>query len=132
MEVHNIYLIGGEDDEAAEFIQSEREGRCSLACTYRGKHIEASADDFFEALCELRLHLEADGLIPFCYGASLNVFPSAMSRQMSSGLAAYRTTFGKQALRSDLVQIFAEGHDVIPASVENQRKFFDDWLKSLR
>ena len=131
MEGHNIYLIGGEDDEAAEFIQSEKEDRCSLVCTYRGKRIEASADDFFEALCALRRQLQTDGLIPFCYGASLNVFPSAMSRQMSSGLSAYRLTLGKQALRADLVQIFAQGHDVIPASVEHQQQFFDDWLKSL-
>lgn len=132
MSAHLIYLIGGEEEEFAEFEAKEAEDSCTLVCRYRGKNIEAHADDFFDALCEVRLKLEDEGLIPFCYGASLNVFPSAMSRQMSMGKAAYRMTLGKQALRSDLVQIFAEGSDVVPSTVERQREFFRGWIDSLQ
>jgi hypothetical protein len=131
MTAHRIYLIGGEDEEFAQFEESEAEDSCALICCYRSKEIEAHADDLFDALCEVRLKLEVEGLIPFCYGASLNVFPSAMSRQMSLGRAAYRMTLGKQSLRSDLVQIFAEGPDIIPATVTRQREFFQSWLQSL-
>ena len=132
MTAHRIHLIGGEDEELAEFVENEHDDLCALICRYRGKEIEAQAEDFFEALCEVRLKLEVEGLIPFCYGASLNVYPSAMSRQMSLGKAAYRMTLGKQALRSDMVQLFAEGPDVIPAPVARQREFFQSWLQSLQ
>lgn len=33
----------------------------------------------------VRLELEKEGLFPFCYGASLNVFLSSMARPMSNG-----------------------------------------------
>lgn len=132
MTAHHIYLIGGADDEFAEIEESEGQDTCGLICRFRGKEIAAHADDFFDALVAIRLSLEVEGLIPFCYGASLNVFPSAMSRQMSMGKAAYRMTLGKQALRSDMVQIFAEGPDVIPASVTRQREFFQSWHQSLQ
>ena len=126
-----LYLIGGQDDETAEFIARDDETACYLACSFREARIEASADDYFEALCIIRSRLEEDGLIPFCYGASLNVYPSAMSRQMSGGTSAYRLTLGKQALNEDLVPIFAEGSDVIPSTLSNQREFFEKWLQSL-
>jgi hypothetical protein len=128
---HTIYLIGGTEDETAVFREAEAGDLCVLTCSYRGKQIEASEQDFFEALCKVRSEMEAEGLIPFCYGASLNVYPSAMSRQMSAGRAAYRMTSGKQATKQDLVQIFDEGPDIIPASLESQRKHFDEWLNSL-
>jgi hypothetical protein len=131
MNTHRVFLIGGTENEVAELTESEVSGQCVLLCKYRDKLIEASADDFFDALCAIRLQLERDGLVPFCYGASLNVFPSRMSREMALGKAAYRMTEGKQALRSDLVKIFDEGPDVIPSSVQNQREYFDSWIRSL-
>ncbi|WP_208450957.1 hypothetical protein, partial [Burkholderia cenocepacia] len=87
--------------------------------------------DFFEALSAVRQRLEAHGLLLGCYGASLNVFPSPMARQMGSGLKAYRLTLGQQAKRQDLVRIFDTGPDVRPASVAAQREYFDTWQKSL-
>jgi hypothetical protein len=128
---HIIYLVGGADDETAEFTEIEAEDSCSLLCKYRDRQLEATADDFFQALCEVRVQLEAEGLLLFCYGGSLNVYPSAMSRQMAAGRAAYRMTLGKPALAADLVQIFAQAADVIPASVANQLRFFDEWFQSL-
>jgi hypothetical protein len=131
MTTHLVPLIGGADSETAELIESEGTDTCSLACNYRGKSIEAHAADFFEALVELRKELEKEGLLLLCYGASLNVYPSRMSREMAAGRAAYKATLGKQARREHLVQIFEQGPDIIPTSVQRQREFFEAWLKSL-
>jgi hypothetical protein len=132
MSSHRIPLIGGADSETATLIEDETSGRCALVCEYRDKRIDAVADDYFDALCIIRTQLEEDGLLPFCYGASLNVFPSRMSREMSLGKSAYRMSQGKQALREDLVKIFDQGPDVIPSSVENQKAYFEDWIRSLK
>jgi len=51
---------------------------------------------------------------------------------MGRGLKAYRITEGKHARREDLVFIFGQGPDVIPAGVDMQRRFFDDWVAAPR
>ncbi len=51
---------------------------------------------------------------------------------MGRGLKAYKFQMGTQATGADLVDIFAEGPDVIPASVELQEQHFKDWIASLR
>jgi hypothetical protein len=133
-EQYDIALIGAGagDDERAVFTCDESNPVCRLTCTYRGKTIAAEAGDFFEALCRVRRQLEPEGLIPFCYGASLNVYPSAMARDMGLGFKAYRMTKGVHARGSHLVEIFDTGPDVIPASVEAQEAFFLEWLATPR
>ncbi|MET4172984.1 hypothetical protein AB7645_39490 [Bradyrhizobium sp. 956_D2_N1_5] len=132
-EQHNIALIGGSNDERAVITEYEIDPVvCKLTCTYRGKMIEAEAPDFFEALCLIRRQLEREGLIPFCYGASLNVYPSAMARDMGAGLKAYRMKKGVHARMADLVEIFDTGPDVTPASVDAQEEFFREWLAAPR
>ena len=131
MSEHTVHLIGGEDDETA-VVTATSPGRdwCSITITYRGKTLQADATDYFKALQEIRGLMEADGLIPFCYGASLNVYPSGMSRDMAQGMVAYRTTFGRSTTREDLVRIFDEGADVIPSYVTQQREFHEKWIRS--
>ena len=135
-EQHRIFLIGGDDDETAVFTLFDESDyahtRCRLRCEYRGKAVESTATDFFQALCDVRGLLAEDSLIPFCYGASLNVYPSPMARDMGQGLKAYRMTEGRHARMDDLVEIFAEGPDVIPASVSAQEQFYRDWLAAPR
>jgi hypothetical protein len=65
-----------------------------------------------------------------CYGASLNVYPSGMGRDMGAGLMAYRTTIGKVPELADLVNIFDEGPDFIPATVAQQEEHYQEWLRS--
>jgi hypothetical protein len=132
MSDHIIHLIGGEDDETATLTTEDRDEICHISFRYRDRIIEASAADYFDAFCQIRLQLEPERLIPFCYGASLNVYPSGMARNMGSGLSAYRLTTGRQALTKDLVGIFDTGHDVIPASVANQKEHYNDWIHSLK
>jgi hypothetical protein len=131
-EQHEIALIGAGDGERAVITEYEIGHTCKLICAYRGKTIEAEAGDFFEALCLIRRQLEHEGLIPFCYGASLNVFPSGMARDMGAGLKAYRLKKGVHARGADLVEIFDNGPDVIPASVDAQEAFWLEWLATPR
>lgn len=132
METHSIFLIGGADNERATLFEDEVDGNCHLKLIWRGSETTASADDFFEALCGVRLELEAEGLLLFCYGASLNVYPSGIARSMALGKTAYKMQTGKHASMSDLVDIFSEGPDVIPATVARQREYFNEWVSSDR
>lgn len=132
MKQHLVFMIGGADDETANFIEDETNGLCRLVCEYRGKTIFAEAHDYFEALCSIRLELEKERLIPFCYGASINVYPSAMARDMGKGKAAYKREMGKHATRESLVRIFDHGADITPSTVALQREYFQDWLASIQ
>jgi hypothetical protein len=131
-EQHRVFLVGGNDDETAIFRLFDEANHCRLKCEYRDKAVESAATDFFRALCDVRGLLAEEGLIPFCYGASLNVYPSGMARDMGRGLKAYKLAMGRHAKTDDLVEIFAEGFDVIPASVAAQEQFYRDWLASPR
>jgi hypothetical protein len=135
-ERHRIHLVGGADGETAVFMlfdeSDHARARCRLRCEYRDKAVETTAADFFQALCDIRSILAQDGLIPLCYGASLNVYPSGMARDMGQGLKAYKMAVGRHAKMEDLVDIFSEGADVVPASVAAQEQFWRDWLASPR
>jgi hypothetical protein len=131
-ETFSVRLVGGSDGERATFEINDVKNRCLLTCRYRDKTISSDSTDFFEALVSIRRQLQADGLAPYCYGASLNVFPSGMARDMGQGLKAYKLTLGKHAKSADLVDIFDEGTDVAPADVDAQEQFYRDWLGSPR
>ncbi|MDE1882820.1 MAG: hypothetical protein KGH70_02465 [Rhodospirillales bacterium] len=93
--------------------------------------IEATASDMFEALCQLRLHLQSAGCKILCQGARLNVFPSRMTRQMGDGTSAYQLTMGHPATFEDLVNIFDPTEAADTASVKEQADYYQAWLKSL-
>jgi hypothetical protein len=104
--------------------------QCDICLTYGASAVRGSGPDFFEAFCRVRERLTALGLRPLCYGASRNVFPSGMARDMADGLKAYKLRLGFPATGDNIVEIFETGPDVDPVSVEAQRQFFDDYLKS--
>jgi hypothetical protein len=106
--------------------------RCRLTLQYPGGEIRAEALDYFEALCQIRKELETKGWRPVCFGSSENVYPSGMCRDMGMGLKAYRMELGRQAALADLVMIFDTAPDLQPVSVEDQRRFFERWVRSLQ
>ena len=122
----------GEEAEGTFTYDPKRHGNCHLSLQLAGRTFEATESDFFEALCTIRNTLEREGIETLCYGASKNVFPSAMARDMGSGLAAYKNTMGLHARRDDMVYIFDGGDDVEPATVAQQRAFFHAWVNSPR
>ncbi len=91
----------------------------------------AMAADCFEALILLRLELEPLGLIPLCWGASLHVYPSELSRIMGVGDIAYRLTLGQFARSADQVNIFDDGPGLVVATVAEQEEFTRAWFDSL-
>jgi hypothetical protein len=107
------------------------DGQCEVTVTTEGKQFAGVADDFFEALLRVRAQLEPNGLLLGVRGASLDVWPSSMARQMGGGLKAYRMVMGKQALSRDLVSIFEVSPDIRPATVIDQMANRDAWFKSL-
>jgi hypothetical protein len=127
---YRIDLVGGADDEYGTLSTCAGERQCRVEFMYRGKSLEAEAFDFFEAFCKIRIELEQERLLPFCYGASLNVYPSGMCRSADSGLKAYRMKMQQHLDISDLVEIFSQGPDVVPALVSRQFEFFEKWLRT--
>ena len=90
MAEYRIDLVGGATGEFGTLLTRVEEQKCHVEFRYRGKSLRAEAFDFFEAFCRIRLELEQEHLLPLCYGASLDVYPSGMSRSMGAGLKAYR------------------------------------------
>ncbi len=88
--------------------------------------------DFFETMIKLRLDLEREGALLCCFGASENVYPSSMARQMGAAILAYRMRLGAPALQKDLVNIFETDETVVPATVAQQEDFRQRWYESLR
>jgi hypothetical protein len=127
---HSLRLICEGKEEPAKVLLTDKGRDCHLALRCRDKCVEALASDYFKAFSIVRQELEKEGLQPLCYGASLNVWPSGMGRDMGAGLTAYRLTMGKHARREDLVDIFEYGPDVVPATVAQQKEFWEAWLKS--
>ncbi|WP_136616307.1 MULTISPECIES: hypothetical protein [Mesorhizobium] len=128
-----VFLVGGGtgEEEVAMFTLHVDGAVCSLTCGYRDRVIKAEEEDFFEALFQIRLRLEVDGLLPFCYGASANVYPENTVMEKSRGLIACKVKMGQLPQKTDLVDIFDDGVDVIPVFVRTQQEFWEEWLASL-
>ena len=84
----------------------ENEDLVAVKIKLAEKTYEARAESYFETLQNLRKELERDGIQILCNGAARNVYPSPMTLAMGYGRKAYKMTWGKQAPRKDLVEIF--------------------------
>jgi hypothetical protein len=116
-------LIWEEDPSDAKLVK--------LSLRFDGREITSSDEDYFSAMCSIRRVLEKEGGLLRCYGASLNVYPSPMSRDMGGGVKAYKLRMGAHAKIADLVSIFETGPDVSSASVDEQERFYIEWLQSI-
>ena len=98
-----------------------------LGLRFNGREIVVSNEDYFHAMQQIRLQLEKDGIYLYCYGASKNVYPSAMSIDMGAGQKAYRLAIGEHAKISSLVSIFDSGDDIVLSTVAEQEQYYRDW-----
>jgi hypothetical protein len=84
--------------------------------------------DLFACLGAVRSRLEEDGLLLCCQGASLSVYPSGMTRQMSNGRLAYPMRRSPPVTDADLIDIFAPAGlaevGTIAEQLESRRAFF--------
>ena len=90
----------------------------------------SAGDDLYSCLASLRNQLPDIKFL--CKGSKINVHPSRSTRQMTSGLMAYELTMGKQARRSDLVNIFDYDNNNLTNEPDEQNIFFEEWIKSLK
>ncbi|CAI8935187.1 DUF4325 domain-containing protein [Pseudomonas sp. IT-P253] len=67
-----------------------------------------------------------------CKGAKINVRPSSMSSQMTSGIMAYEHELGVRATRKNLVNIFDYDDKDIINDPKLQKEYFFRWLESIR
>ena len=102
-----------------------------IILNYERKKLVQIARDFFEALCLIRLQLEAENTMILCNGSRYDAYPSGMSRQMSNGLALYINKLREPSKRQDLVNIFDYADADFISSVSEQQDFHNKWLASL-
>lgn len=127
----SIKLLGGEEGETARVIATKVEGLYQISCEYRQKTVIATGDNYFKAFCKIRRHMEKDFLLPFCYGASINVFyEDGIDNDIAPGMTVCKLQPGRKTNNEDRVPLFADGPDVLPALVGEQREFHDLWLHS--
>ena len=126
-----IVTKAGEEAGEAEVSYHAENRRCLLQLRLGTSQFLGEGPDYFEALCEVRRQLEAQGLLVRSYGGSRNLFLSGMCRDMGAGLSGYRVSAGKRPARADLVRIFDTGPDVEPVTVDEQRAFGREWLHSI-
>jgi hypothetical protein len=87
-------------------------------------------EDLFEALITLRAELEKTGQKILCSGSRVDVFPSGMSRSMAGGRKAYVMELGLPA--TELVDILDYADPESIGSIEQQRQFHQEWIKSIK
>ncbi len=88
-------------------------------------------DDLFKSLQLIRAFFEEKGAKVLCNGARVDVHPSGMSRGMGRGRKAYVVKLGKQARRTDLVDIFDYADPDQIGSIKNQSQYYKQWMDSL-
>jgi hypothetical protein len=84
--------------------------------------ISITSNSNFVAMQHLRIHLEHQGILLLCYGASLDCH--------EQGGMLYRLKLGEGQLR-ERFNLWSEGPDLIPATVEQQNSYFQKWLASI-
>ncbi|WP_116190826.1 hypothetical protein [Paenibacillus taihuensis] len=124
---------GSQSKENLEVYEEapDDEDKVLLSIRVGEEQISFKSENFFDALKQLRQHLEERHIQIKCNGAALNVYPSPMALSMGAGRLAYRLTFGRQAKTSDLVDIFECDNDLTFVSIDEQLNFYKSWLKSL-
>ncbi|GEM_PF-1501923 len=120
-------------DESKDPIRGDPVVQLTLTITLPegDAHYSAVCPTAFGAFQRIRRQIEPLGWRLHCYGASLNVFPSRLYIDLSSGIRAYRMKMGIPAQLHDLVNIFDTGDDVILSTVAEQSAFYQSWLHSL-
>lgn len=128
-------LINKENTIDEELILFEElpddEDMVLLEMTVEGQKISCTSDNFFSALIGLRNELEEKGIQILCNGAAKNVYPSPMQLSMGYGRKAYKMYLGQQARNSDTVDIFEREEDLKFTNIEEQSKFYGEWIKSI-
>jgi hypothetical protein len=130
-----VTLVRGDERQQA-MIHWAWQGRNGARDLYRaqlewsGEPIDVGADDMFEALVRIRERLEPQGWFVAVHGSRLDVYPTAMQREMAGGLNVHVMRMGEQARLGDVVETFAEADPSTLATVAAQRERAVEWERS--
>jgi hypothetical protein len=129
-----IQIRGQNGETQSALLHIKRLPICEVVCVVGNKECSVKAEDLFECLTKLRMEFESQGMLMECKGCQINVYPSGMCRQMASGMLAYTLNIGRSTSRKDIVNIFDPIDDSSAAitTVNEQKEFYEQWLKSLR
>ncbi len=92
--------------------------------------VKYKGPDLFECLCNLRRDLELRGWQLLCAGARTDAYPSSMSRDMSGGKKLYLLQLRERA--REKVDLFDEAAADKVGTVDQQRRFYEQWIASLQ
>lgn len=123
-----IFLVGDNTVIAGQLVCLLSGDDYTVRITHGSSSSEHVAWNLFDALAQVRADLEGEGLRPAVEGASQNVYPSRMAREMGGGRRAYRWPL---AGRPVTVDIF----DDVPADDYGRLVYVDDqltWIKERR
>lgn len=128
MKTYKIKLYSGGVIEYARIEINRRESSLNFV-RENGSRKTYTDHDLFMCLAQIRQEFPEIKFL--CKGAKLNVHPSRMSSQMSSGLVAYELKLGFSSEENDIVRIFDYDDENITNSIEKQRAFYKKWIDSL-
>ena len=121
-----LELHGGNPAEKVRIdFENEDGGYCKLVLHLRDRQVIGRDWSFWHALIAIRKQLEPEGLIPICYGTSLDVWPSGMCCDAGGWLAYYM----REDKERRKVRIFETGPEVIPSTIRDQEAYCMDVLE---
>lgn len=128
-----LCLQNGENKDAmVQLIENDEKYSVEIKVSVGDLRIEKEAENYFEALIEIRRELEKENIKLLCKGCCKNVYPSAMLLSMGTGRKAYVLTRGKQAKMDSLVDIFAPCSSEEYATISEQEIYYNNWIDTLR
>jgi len=126
-------ILQGDKIIPAEFHMWETTAELvKLSLRFLDRDVTRIERTFWGALISIREELEKENTLINCYGCSKDVYPSGMSLDMGTGDKAIRLKMGQPTTQKDVVWIFDSGPDVIPATIKEQRAFFEAWMNRFR
>jgi hypothetical protein len=129
MAIKKISILIDNEKKTAILDYDERTPSINLTLE-SGWNKHFTGQDIYE--CFGKIIKELPDIKFLCKGAKVNVRPSSMSSQMTSGIMAYEHKLGVRATRKDIVNIFDYDDKDIISDPQMQTDFFFRWLESLK
>ena len=130
IEIQNIEILNNGKVEKSKLFLLEFEDEINLKIEIKNVIYFSKGDNIFDSIVELRKKLESKDIYLLCNASVVNIYPSPMQKDFG-GTKAYKLQMGKQAVLADVVDIFDYNSELKIGSVEEQKKFYENWLKSL-
>ncbi|WP_085707180.1 hypothetical protein [Pseudomonas sp. B35(2017)] len=123
-----IHIIKNNKKETAQ-IKFDRRSRTLIFTMSDGSSKTCTGDDLYVCFGTIRAYFP--DIIFLCKGARINVHPSRMTSQMSSGLVAYELKIGLPTEEDDIVRIFDYEEKDLTNDIKIQQEHYLLWIKSL-